>query len=309
VLTGRAGGLWWWSKTMSYSLRIADAHRNLAARDDEPVTVLAHVAFAVNVFKRTHYYPSVLGVTLVAVGDGNEICVVEDIDDPDGDYMEFAKIQFLENYSNEYLKEPKGFHTSHSPYTWLRSDYYCPVTRKVRPSCGWRACDWQEIHDAMTPATKCGEVRYNNGLNGNVWFCPSAVWLYYAKLAKENACRPRLVIKRAEKTVKSCWAATTEYKKVGPWYFAKEKHFTEKTSEVMKLKLWLWGESNHYDAKQDPRKKACRRRVLRGRATAQDIAFFQTMFGAAQVATWLKGNNNHKEKSHERTSDKLLCRN
>lgn len=88
---------------------------------------------------------------------------------------------------------------------------------------------------------------------------------------------------------------------VGPWWFPERKDYEKDKDEeeAKQLKLWIHGKPSKLDTPKDIVRRAARRRIIKHRATSNDIQFFKTIFSLSEVGRWIKESQNKNTKIHE----------
>jgi hypothetical protein len=208
---------------------------------------------------------------------------------------------------------------------WLNSINYCPSTL-----CFWDPTwargaavredgPWLTIRSAFQ---ECIGLRFFGCiLDYPHWLdVPSIFWPTALAYAQKYRSNPAFVIRRKDRPLDSVerigpWDCRTLLSRIGPWAFtgrddAYWPHYRKgpldpesidaDQRETYELKRWLHGYKSKHDSTKEVMKQAVRRRIVKHRATQDDIQFFQTIFGAAQVARWLKeaGKKNTHEHNH-----------
>jgi hypothetical protein len=87
-----------------------------------------------------------------------------------------------------------------------------------------------------------------------------------------------------------------DYEHVGPWLI------NRKDVKSLELKKWLHGQKSVHDSEKEIIKKSVVKRAVKYGLTGSEMAFFQTMFGAAKLSRWIQQK---KQEQDEHTNNKL----
>jgi hypothetical protein len=167
---------------------------------------------------------------------------------------------------------------------WLQSVYFCPQSLDFWTPPYPQDWDWRKKEPWDALQDQYNQLRVNKtGTAAKLKFWDVA--LAYAEKHKGS---PAFRLRRLDRPFR-----IRDEQCVGPWGFTEDHlKYMDGAAEAYQLKRWLHGLPSSHDKPKDVMRRAARRRLIKDRATASDVEFFKTLFGASQVMRWIKEANN-----------------